>query len=919
MRVESVRIMAFGPLVDQTLELAPGFTVVVGENESAKSTWHAAIYAGLCGLGRSRGRPSTDVADFIERRQPWDRPDQWEVLAVVRLDDGRRIEVRQNLANPAASRATDLAVGQDVSSQILTLQVPDAARYAGLDRQSFLATACIHQAKLLSVLEHSNDLQPALEQAASTAGTGGTAAEALDRLASYLGDHVGRRDDQRSRNRPLPRALEEVATARRRLGEAQSDHAAYLQEVADKDRLQAEAARAARAVALCEAAVAAKHADNLARRYQQASELVADFPEGQPDAIGNDETAEAVATALAAWHARETPPVLTGDSAAQLQDQLDALPPAPAGDLAPDPSVEDADRRLAAACHTLDQERRSEPPPPPDRLPDLDPDELTDLAHRLVGTTPVVGVSDTAVAEAAAEAARRQAATRRGDVLVAVGVVVVVLGLVAGLVGPKAVLAAVLLGVVIAAVGLATRRGGALSAAKEQHLELVGRLRAQQESAAAQAGTRQTAAQRCSQLGVDPDPERLRALVAELHRHNTYGASHRQWQERMAAYQQAVTKARQALVEALTARGVADLSDPDAALAAYQAACAQRHAQADAAGRRDALERQLAARKEAEELADSRLERNARASAEVCRLAHELGAGELDASVAVEALVAWQNQLRQRRAETEQRATKWDELNGLLSGGTLQDLADRAAAAATTAATTAEDLDPGEIAALAAGDPAAELASRRTDAEGARMAAVRAADRLDNWEIRSVPEAEEALAAAENRVAQLEALERTLRTTHTFLAEADEQVGRQLAPQLAAKVAAWLPAITGYRYVDAIVDPDSLEVKVCGANGLWRKAKYLSQGTAEQIYLLLRVGLVEFLTAGRDVCPLLLDDVTVQADSKRTVAILELLHQLSAERQIVLFAQEPAVADWARSALSEPANRLIELAVVGGT
>ncbi len=919
MRIESVRIIAFGPLAEQTLEFAPGLTVVVGENESAKSTWHAAIYAGLCGLGRSRGRPGADVAEFIERRRPWDRPDPWEVISVVGLDDGRRIEVRQNLANPAGSRATDLVVGQDVSSQILTLQAPDAARYVGLDRQSFLATACIYQAQLLSVLEHSADLQRTLEQAASTGGTAGTAAEALERRARVLPEQVGTRDDQRSRNRPLPRALEEVAAARRRLADAEAEHAAYLREVAEKDRLEAEASQAARAVRFCEAAVAVKEADVLARRYQQASELAADFPGGQPEAVGADETAEAVASALAAWHGREAPPVLTGDSAEQLQDQLDDLPPAPTGDLTPDPTVENADRRLAAAQHTLDQERQSEPPAPAGELPDVDPEELSELAHRVAGATPVVGASDAAVADADAELARCRSATRRADVFMAIGAVFVVLGLIAGAVGPKVLLALALFGGAVAAIGLATRRGGALRAAQERHLELVGRLRAQQDAATAQAEVRDVATRRCAELGVDPDPDRLRARAAELHRQNTYGASHLQWQGRMAIHQQAVDDAGEALAAALTSRGVSDVSDPEAALAPYRADCAQRQAQAATAGRRGAFEQQLVARKDAEVLVASRLRQNAVADAEVCRLARELGAGELEAPAAAEALSAWQDQLRRRRAEADERAAKWDELNGLLGGASLQELADRTAAAGTAAVVAARGLDPGEIAALAAGDLAAELHRRRAAAGDARVAASEAAARLGTLEIPSVPEAEEALAAAEEEVDRLVALDRILRLTHSFLTEADEQVGRQLAPQLATKVAGWLPAITGGRYVKALVDPDTLEVKVCGANGLWRRAKYMSQGTAEQIYLLLRVGLVEFLTAGHDVCPLLLDDVTVQADPRRTVAILELLHRLSAERQIVLFAQEPAVADWARSALSEPADRLIELAVVAGT
>jgi len=51
-RIESVTAHAFGPLAGETLALAPGLTVVSGVNESAKSSWHASLYAALCGRGR---------------------------------------------------------------------------------------------------------------------------------------------------------------------------------------------------------------------------------------------------------------------------------------------------------------------------------------------------------------------------------------------------------------------------------------------------------------------------------------------------------------------------------------------------------------------------------------------------------------------------------------------------------------------------------------------------------------------------------------------------------------------------------------------------------------------------------------------------------------------------------------------------
>jgi uncharacterized protein YhaN len=94
------------------------------------------------------------------------------------------------------------------------------------------------------------------------------------------------------------------------------------------------------------------------------------------------------------------------------------------------------------------------------------------------------------------------------------------------------------------------------------------------------------------------------------------------------------------------------------------------------------------------------------------------------------------------------------------------------------------------------------------------------------------------------------------------------------------------------------VDPEDLNVRVRLPNGTLQSAHLLSGGTAEQVYLLLRVAMAERLTKPEEVCPLILDDVTDQSDGDRTKSILETLKTISAERQIILFSQEEDVLRW---------------------
>jgi uncharacterized protein YhaN len=131
---------------------------------------------------------------------------------------------------------------------------------------------------------------------------------------------------------------------------------------------------------------------------------------------------------------------------------------------------------------------------------------------------------------------------------------------------------------------------------------------------------------------------------------------------------------------------------------------------------------------------------------------------------------------------------------------------------------------------------------------------------------------------------------------------------------LAAGLKQSLSLVTKGRYTDARVDPSELSVQVLGPDGQWRKAQSLSHGTAEQIYLLLRMTLADRLTRRGEVSPIILDDVLVQCDKQRKIALLDVLLTMSRTRQVILLTQEDEVLNWARENLTAP-NELIMLPV----
>ena len=268
MRFESIVAHAFGPLVDETLELAPGMNVVYGPNETGKSTWHAALYAGLCGMRRGAGQTNADRV-FVHRHKPWNGTDAWEVGAVIARDDGVRVELRHDLANRTGT-AHDADTGRDVASHIIHDGAPDGATWLGFDRRSFLGTACVRQADTVRVLQAAEGLQEVLQRAADTAGTDATAARANELLQKWHADNVG---SARAFTKPLAVARMELVEAGDRLANARNAHEQYLHRRAEVERLHAVADRAARDLARAEGGSSprnpAEHAD-LAAQVQTA-------------------------------------------------------------------------------------------------------------------------------------------------------------------------------------------------------------------------------------------------------------------------------------------------------------------------------------------------------------------------------------------------------------------------------------------------------------------------------------------------------------------------------------------------------------------------------------------------------------------------------------------------------------------------
>ena len=121
------------------------------------------------------------------------------------------------------------------------------------------------------------------------------------------------------------------------------------------------------------------------------------------------------------------------------------------------------------------------------------------------------------------------------------------------------------------------------------------------------------------------------------------------------------------------------------------------------------------------------------------------------------------------------------------------------------------------------------------------------------------------------------------------LEEANSQLRSRFSPALNARAGELLSRLTGGKYSRVTLTRE-LEASAEEADSpLPRRTLLLSQGTAEQVYLAVRLAVCRLALPKEDPAPLVLDDALDAFDDSRMAMALDVLRELAEERQILLF------------------------------
>ncbi len=177
----------------------------------------------------------------------------------------------------------------------------------------------------------------------------------------------------------------------------------------------------------------------------------------------------------------------------------------------------------------------------------------------------------------------------------------------------------------------------------------------------------------------------------------------------------------------------------------------------------------------------------------------------------------------------------------------------------------------------------------------------------DSNDIRQL-EKEKALDAIDSELEMLrEQLDRTLKKRdslellRTIVQRADQHFREQHQPDVLRNAGVYLDIITDGRYnslyFDDVDGTPILMAKMQGNQFPIPVSHPLSRGTLDQIYLSLRLSLMDHLDKDKETLPLCMDEILVNWDAQRLDAGLRLIDKIAQNRQIFLFTCHPWLAD----------------------
>lgn len=133
------------------------------------------------------------------------------------------------------------------------------------------------------------------------------------------------------------------------------------------------------------------------------------------------------------------------------------------------------------------------------------------------------------------------------------------------------------------------------------------------------------------------------------------------------------------------------------------------------------------------------------------------------------------------------------------------------------------------------------------------------------------------------------------------LRSANTTLQNRFSPELGRRAAEIFTDMTGSPWSHILLDREFRLSAEAGSDPTRRSVQLLSSGTADQLYLAVRLAICEMVLPAEQNAPLILDDALLTFDDERLHKTLDYLVRLGEQRQILLFSCQSREADYLAS------------------
>ena len=204
MKIEKIQINGFGKLKNKNIELNNGINIIIGKNESGKSTLLKFINSMLYGI--SKNKRGKNISD-LERYTPWDT-EQYSGKIKYKLDNNSEYEIYRNFKNK------ELKIFNNYGDDITPLfnveknkEIPFFYEQTKVDEELFVNSTEIIQNEIKIDKVNQNLIIQKLSNLATTGNDNISFKKSIEKLNKKQLEEIG---TERSQDRPINKIINKI-------------------------------------------------------------------------------------------------------------------------------------------------------------------------------------------------------------------------------------------------------------------------------------------------------------------------------------------------------------------------------------------------------------------------------------------------------------------------------------------------------------------------------------------------------------------------------------------------------------------------------------------------------------------------------------------------------------------------------------